>query len=101
MSKTVTYHQAVVQYNQEAMEFFEGLSTRLEDPMVAKWAKGISQQHKFHMNKHLRKIDRLAQQEVVEAAPAAKSDLVVEQIAAAEAFEASNTDTNIMTETSV
>lgn len=86
MAKTTAYHEAAVQYNKEAMEFFAGLSERLQDPIISKWAFGISRQHEFHMKRHEKVLAKKA------AEPAETAE------APEEAPQASDTNENEMAE---
>lgn len=60
MSKSATYHESAVIYNETLAECAKSLSESLEDPEVSKWCAAIGRQHDFHAGRHRRALNRLA-----------------------------------------
>lgn len=59
--KDASYHRSAVMYNEELAAFAEELSTRLPHEEVARWARSVSKQHKFHAGRHKKALAKLAQ----------------------------------------
>lgn len=59
MQKDATYYRSAIQYNEELSDFARGLADRLENPEVARWARSVSKQHKFHARLHKKSLARV------------------------------------------
>jgi hypothetical protein len=59
MQKDAAYYRSAIQYNEELSDFARGLADRLENPEVARWARSVSKQHKFHARLHKKSLARL------------------------------------------
>ena len=52
MQKDASYHKSAIQYNEELADFAGALADRLEHEEVARWARAVSKQHRFHAERH-------------------------------------------------
>lgn len=59
MPKSVSYHTAVIEYNDVLATCAEGIADTTPDEMVKKWATGIGKSHRFHQRKHERLLERV------------------------------------------
>jgi rubrerythrin len=59
IEKNESYHRAAIMYNDELAIFAAELSDRLEHPEVARWARSVSNQHKYHARGHKKALSRL------------------------------------------
>jgi hypothetical protein len=57
--KDAAYYRSAIQYNEELSDFAKGLADRLENPEVARWARSVSKQHKFHARLHKKSLARV------------------------------------------
>jgi hypothetical protein len=59
MQKDASYHKSAIQYNEELADFAEDLAGRLEHEEVARWARSVSKQHRFHFGRHQKALHNL------------------------------------------
>lgn len=59
MDKNISYHTSAIQYNEELANFAELLAERLEHEEVARWARSVSKQHRFHAGRHKKALSKL------------------------------------------
>ena len=59
MHKDIIYHKSAIQYNEELADFAEALSDKLEHEEVARWARSVSKQHRFHAGRHKKALSKL------------------------------------------
>jgi len=59
MQKGATYYKSAIKYNEELETFAAGLAETIEDETVAKWCRSISNQHRFHAERHRRALAKL------------------------------------------
>lgn len=80
MSKDQSYHEDAVKYNQTIAEAAEKLTSVLKHPTIVKWCAGIAKQHRFHLKRHERALEKMDLASRVEAETAEPS--IAEQQAA-------------------
>lgn len=82
MHKDASYHRSAIQYNEELAEFAEELSGRLEHEEVARWARSVAKQHRFHAGRHKRALSKLESGEgtVVDTEDGGEDLVVDEQV---------------------
>lgn len=69
MQKPASYHRSAVIYNEALAEAAEGLSEKLEDPEIQKWARSVGKQHRFHLKRHKLALEKIEAGEEVDEEP--------------------------------
>lgn len=59
MLKDASYHRAAIQYNGEIADFAANLADKLEHPEVERWARSVAKQHRFHLDRHEKALDKI------------------------------------------